>query len=175
MAVTVSAQFSFALSGDGPAMCFAVTVRAQLVQAGFGTVGPGALLTVGLVAFALVGAFLYAVTRVAPLAVCFAATARAQSSFPLSYEPRATRLPTEAGLGHPPGPGSPGPVSGPIPRSRPNRGPRDPPALHFCDPRLAVPSGIGAAPHRVTPVLLLGTAVVRIVALRSGGRERNST
>ncbi|KRF27117.1 type II secretion system F family protein [Phycicoccus sp. Soil802] len=49
--------------------------RDQLAQAGYETLGPRGLLAACLLAFGLVGLLLYAATRVAPVALCFAAMA----------------------------------------------------------------------------------------------------
>ena len=56
-------------------------VRDQLVQAGFDTVSPGQLLAACLVVFVIVFLGAFSMTRVVPIAICFAAMA--------SYGPRA--------------------------------------------------------------------------------------
>ena len=48
-------------------------LRDQLAQAGYEALGPRGLVAACLVAFGLVGLFVYAATRVAPVALCFAA------------------------------------------------------------------------------------------------------
>lgn len=50
-------------------------VRDQLAQAGFETLGPRGLVVACLLAFLLVGVVLFAATRVAPVALCFAGMA----------------------------------------------------------------------------------------------------
>ena len=50
-------------------------LRDQLAQAGYDVVGPRGLVACCLLAFGLVGLLLYAATRVAPVALCFAAMA----------------------------------------------------------------------------------------------------
>ena len=50
-------------------------VRDQLAQAGYETMGPRALVAACALAFGLVGLLLYAATRVAPVALCFAGMA----------------------------------------------------------------------------------------------------
>ena len=50
-------------------------VRDQLAQAGYEALGPRGLVAACLVAFGLVGLLVYAATRVAPVALCFAAMA----------------------------------------------------------------------------------------------------
>ncbi|MBK8470022.1 MAG: type II secretion system F family protein [Candidatus Phosphoribacter sp.] len=56
-------------------------LRDELVQAGFESVTPAQLLTVSIVAFVVVGLGSYSMTRVVPIALCFAAMA--------AYGPRA--------------------------------------------------------------------------------------
>ena len=50
-------------------------LRDQLVQAGYDSMGPRALVGACVIAFALVGLLVFATTRVAPVAVCFAVMA----------------------------------------------------------------------------------------------------
>ena len=56
-------------------------VRDQLVQAGFDTISPGQLLAACMVVFVIVFLGAYSMTRVVPIAICFAAMA--------GYGPRA--------------------------------------------------------------------------------------